>query len=490
MESNYYNREFEHMVRQNADQYRMYPSEKVWKGIHNTIHTRRRWYGIGLAFLLLTTGAVTWVMLTGTSGNKQLLSNAPLTSITKNITAHANAQPVLILPAKKQDKEVTLATTSVDIRTNPFISQVNTIPPVELNDEVEYIVEERRVQPQPQALSAVSTSITQPPASIRKNVSPAGNREIARNKKESSATAMLASKNSNHLPVSIIDNTEAAEVKKPDQETAAPVKELLNLPPFTIESVINSYSIRISRSKKISWQLYFTPTVSYRKLEENKKLLLRSQLASPILNTAVNDDINNVVMHKPDLGLELGIGAGYPIAKNVKLTAGVQLNVSKYDIKAYPYQMEEARIVLNNANGSRSVSTIETNYRATESYTRPYWLSNYYISVSVPIGMELKIAGKKSLFMGVGGTIQPTYILADRAYLISTDFKNYAKDPSLTRKTNVNSSFELFAGYNTGKLKWRVGPQVRYQLLSSFKGKYPVKEHLLNYGLKVGLMLR
>ena len=64
MESNYSNRDFEQFVKQNADQYRMFPSEKVWKNIHNTLHTRRKWYGAGLAFLLLlTAGAVTWVML-------------------------------------------------------------------------------------------------------------------------------------------------------------------------------------------------------------------------------------------------------------------------------------------------------------------------------------------------------------------------------------------------------------------------------------------
>jgi len=59
----------------------------------------------------------------------------------------------------------------------------------------------------------------------------------------------------------------------------------------------------------------------------------------------------------------------------------------------------------------------------------------------------------------------------------------------LIRKWNVNSSFETFAAYSTGKINWKVGPQVRYQLLSSFQEKYPVKEHLFDFGLKVGIML-
>jgi hypothetical protein len=40
MESNYSNRDFEQFVKQNADEYRMFPSEKVWNGVHNALHTR------------------------------------------------------------------------------------------------------------------------------------------------------------------------------------------------------------------------------------------------------------------------------------------------------------------------------------------------------------------------------------------------------------------------------------------------------------------
>jgi hypothetical protein len=57
------------------------------------------------------------------------------------------------------------------------------------------------------------------------------------------------------------------------------------------------------------------------------------------------------------------------------------------------------------------------------------------------------------------------------------------------RKWNVNTSFETFVAYSTGKMNWQVGPQVRYQLLSSFVTEYPVKEHLFDFGLKIGVSL-
>jgi hypothetical protein len=62
--------------------------------------------------------------------------------------------------------------------------------------------------------------------------------------------------------------------------------------------------------------------------------------------------------------------------------------------------------------------------------------------------------------------------------------------PSLTRKWNINTGFEIFAGYKTGKTDWRIGPQVRYQVFSSFDNKYPIKEHLFDFGVKLGLTLK
>ena len=53
MESNFNNRDFEQFVKQNADQYRMFPSEKVWKGVNSVLHTRKKWYGFWLGVFTL-----------------------------------------------------------------------------------------------------------------------------------------------------------------------------------------------------------------------------------------------------------------------------------------------------------------------------------------------------------------------------------------------------------------------------------------------------
>jgi len=53
MQRNFYTDDFEQLIRQKADQYKMYPSDHVWKGVHRSLHGRRRWYWAGLGVILL-----------------------------------------------------------------------------------------------------------------------------------------------------------------------------------------------------------------------------------------------------------------------------------------------------------------------------------------------------------------------------------------------------------------------------------------------------
>ena len=241
---------------------------------------------------------------------------------------------------------------------------------------------------------------------------------------------------------------------------SAEMKSIID--PLTIESVVNAFQ---PKAKKLRWQTYFTPTVSYRKLSDNY--------------------IDNVATHKPAFGFELRLAAKYPVTKNLKLKAGLQFNMNRYEIKTYDSYTQLATIRINDRNRVDSIHAI-TNYNNFSGY-QSSWLQNFYFQVSAPVGAELKIKGDDKVQFGIASTIQPTYLLGDRAYLISADYKNYAEMPRLVRRWNVNTSLETFVTYSTGHLNWQVGPQVRYQLLSSYLKKYPVKENLFDFGLKVGI---
>jgi hypothetical protein len=243
--------------------------------------------------------------------------------------------------------------------------------------------------------------------------------------------------------------------------------------PLSIESVTNSYTPKFRRGK-LGLQLFFTPTVSYRSLRENKGY--SGQLGVY--------DFNKAIHHKPDLGFQLGLMAKYPVSPKVKLRGGIQFNVNRYDIKTNSSSYEVATIRFSN----RQTVNQMTGYNNFNGY-KANWLENLYLSVSAPIGAEMKLAGNKRTNFGVAASLQPTYVIGDRAYVISTDYKNYMEVPWLVRDWNVSTGLETFVSSSTGNVKWQVGPQVRYQLLSSYEKKYPVKEHLFDFGLRVGICL-
>src|ERR1700737_1271206 len=112
MERNFNNEGFERSLKEHADQYRMYPSEKVWKGISNALHTRRRWFGLGAILLLLSGGFVTLVMVNSPAGNGEAtnikpVSNSPLKNTETNTEKIAgNVSPSLVSTRVNQSAQL------------------------------------------------------------------------------------------------------------------------------------------------------------------------------------------------------------------------------------------------------------------------------------------------------------------------------------------------------------------------------------------------
>ena len=440
MERNF-NNEFERFLKESADQYRLYPSSKVWTGIHTALHTRRKWFGLGIVLLLIT-GSLVTLLITNSSKETVITVNKP--SIENGQTPASN------IPARVGDKRISGNT--IKDNTLAFVGVKN--------NEVEN-ANSRLSQTDDAVPVAETTNLFSDPTN---NLEP------------------LAINLTDELTDQDFFNTQTAE------RTFSYPKHLQDNPfDLTIESVLNSYH---KRSRRLSFQFSFTPTISYRKLSANKSFLRSAALQANIPYTyAALYDINSAVTHKPDMGLELGWTAKYALTKNFKVKAGLQVNVNRYDIKSFNYPSEVTTIALKREGGSGvdSIRTISS-HRNFNGYSSD-WLQNFYFQISIPVGIEVNLIGDDKVQFGVAGTIQPTYILGDRAYLLSTDYKNYVQVPWLIRRWNANTALETYVSYSTGRMKWQVGPQVRYQLLSSFVDKYPVKENLFDFGLKVGISL-
>src|SRR3984885_9017973 len=79
-ERNLYNDEFERQLKEKADQFKMYPSDKVWNEVHGSLHTRKRRFVVGMSFLI---GSI--LFLAGT-----LLISPVRNANTKTIAAKIN----------------------------------------------------------------------------------------------------------------------------------------------------------------------------------------------------------------------------------------------------------------------------------------------------------------------------------------------------------------------------------------------------------------
>lgn len=470
MEGNFENRDFEQFVKRNADQYRMYPSEKVWKGIYTSIHTRRNWYGVASIFLILSSIVATW-MIVHTPEIKQqsnnidiqapniLNDNHPVSEKNSDISAimnpktiqkknkstiHTDSKPLL---AYNQTLE-----TPTQTKTNTYL-HVNKINPV--------------INP--------GHSIT-----FRSNENIILTNEVQNENLNSSNLTIKERDDDKYY------SPEKAHLRDLTNTIQTNGEKIAN--PAIHENTMNPVQPTVN-SKKLKWQFFLTPTISYRRLTENKSYLHNnSPYASANYSYANYYNVNNVVTHKPDMGFEIGFATIYPILKKTKIRAGMQFNINRYGIKAFSYSNEVATITLNSSGVNDSLNQV-TQYRNFNGYNSG-WLQNLYFSVSAPIGVEYDFGGSNKTRFGIVGTIQPTYIISDKAYLISTDYKNYVEVPWLVRRWNMNTGLEMFVNYSSGKLDWQVGPQIRYQLLSSFQNKYPVKENLFDFGLKVGVMLK
>ncbi|MBS1566870.1 MAG: hypothetical protein JST39_20990, partial [Bacteroidetes bacterium] len=241
--------------------------------------------------------------------------------------------------------------------------------------------------------------------------------------------------------------------------------------------------VKIPFRDRWSMKIYGSPIVSYRRLSD----LSRNTKSVPVA-ISYSGNIDSYVHHKPALGFELGTRVMYKFTPSLGVFSGLQLNYSRYYIDAYRSSPERATIAVTSSSpvGVDTLASYST-IRNFGGYS-PEQLTNQYLQVSIPIGAELKLLGNGPVQVGIAAAVQPTYLLAGSSYLLSSDFKNYVPNTDLVRRFNLHTNFEAFISYESASgLRWQLGPQFRYQVFSSYSNKYPIREYITEFGIKLGI---
>lgn len=416
--------ELEDLLKERSDQYLLYPSDRVWNNIQKELHPNRTLRYTLLALFLLL-GTTTAIVV-----NKEKASYA--------------SSPLGQVAAKFIERDLIATTADAYPETNAYSTANNKYNAFQ-NNQVQ---------------------------------------------KDMSMFAELASPEQKDLTVQLPKNLEIPTLLQKtlinnSQDNIVPKDEKKHSIGAAFETVIEQAK---KIKKNVSWQIYASPTMGYRRLKgEASRSMYQYSVFSLSTNAVFARNVKDAVSHKPGMGFEVGTAMFYPLSKKLNFKAGLQANYNHYQIEAFSSVPEIANYGMNNyAFGSYPISAVS--FYSNNSGYSPATLRNEHYMISMPIGIDYEIAGTRKLNFSVASTLQPTYVFANYAYLLSTDLKHYAKEPTLNRRWNLNAAIEANLNIEKGGFKWSIAPQFRYQMLSSFKSKYPIKENLTDFGIKVGVI--
>lgn len=508
MEKEFYTDDFELLLKEKADQFRMYPSKRVWHSIYNNLHPGRRWPSVIICLLLISSLMLIGYLNTDENNLTQRMNtsyvepviesnNIPNAALRKNQSATIIKikHPVTGFNNAFDDvltNETDFYTYTIVRNNRPpgFFSTTKTDNEEKVAD-VAIPVDKDLIQRVDQYIKTNQLFADISSASPKKNKTVPGktiNQSTGTNEK----SVIVDDENTAVMPqaatINVTDDAEKMKaVEKPAgqkiQAIPAADKQLAEQEKAWIEGYALQNKVAHNKFKgRLAFQFYVTPAVNYRKLTTKSK-----GSTAPI----VTGDLNNAISQKPGLGIETGFGFHYSLTKNLLLKAGLQFNYTNFNIDADQTNHPVVTTILLNdpTTGYSYLAARSTSTANPKSNTalQPVTLHNRTYQVSLPVGFAYKLSSKDKVDWYAGATIQPTYIFGGNANLVSADLKNYVSYPSSIRSWNLNLGFETYMNFKLGSYNLQVGPQVRTQIFSTYKRNIALIEKPYAVGFKLGL---
>lgn len=539
-ESNFYSDDFEQLIREKTEQYKMYPSERVWKGVHTSLHTKRRWF-IGSMSLLVTgilflagreliapSGRA--IALHKTAAAAGSVADASRPSVTGNIP-HAslstfgstNTSATTVRHSSAAGGE----TPEDQDRTYKWISITLTDPVINPSDLSEWLSRVVRLPDHAPDLTVIAargsaadagrTPEDAAKAGGRSPAETASSRETAedgrgtagemdadgitarsvleslsaRGAEQARSTrkgSRLAGNKAGRNAVSgegLLPDSVASAAKA--SATAIAEAEDRQRTNWLHDYALNTLPVA-NKHGRTFFQLTLSPTINYRTLNGTDPTIEKFGAATGNYSVHPSD----LVDHSAAFGFQFGGSLLYRVTRNLSVKGGLQFNFARYKITAFASTSPQQGTVLSSYYGyiidSLMRSTMQRPSGAGSSAMTAVSLNNDFYQLSAPIGFELRVLGNERLQFNLGATVQPTYLLGATSYTLKTpEMNKYAKQPGMYRRWNVSGAVEAFLSYRVGNLRWQIGPEFRYQLLSTYNAQYPIGENLKSYGLKIGI---
>ncbi len=532
---------FERFLRDKTDEFRMYPSKRVWYSIYNNMHPGTRLPSLSMSIILICSLFLIGYLNTDVNkqysantvatGENQKSSSAVIATVQEpseqidNIDFNTTA-PLTINTNKTSQSDKAYSTkTDTKVTSRAFTRKTNQLKTVlainTSNAIIDFTHKESIVE---QSNNEITGTITIDPASItEENIatdilntetynpivgigsSKENNASLNTENKETIATTVSQNELNTNGTISIVKAPDSSiETAKPAEDKAAKennidgnkitndiakheaISDKLDKA-WMDDFVLYNKPVAKKWAGKLSWTAYITPSVVYRHLRNNAPDKLTTDNSN--YNSA---NVDVLVKHKASFGAEAGFGLLYDVKKKIKLKAGVQFNYSRYNAHAYEnHHPIGTSILLNNDNNSGVYESFRSSPYSNTVGLTAVKLHNESYQLSLPIGADIRLASlNDKINWYAGATIQPTFILYGKSYIVSSDRRSYVTDKSLLNKFNLNAGFETYLSFKTNNYTWQVGPQFRSQIFSTNTRLYTVEERLLNFGFKVGINKR
>jgi hypothetical protein len=509
MENKFYMDPLERFLKEKSDEFKMYPSRRVWHSIYNNLHPARKWPSVAVLLALFYS-----LILIG-------YINSGTTKMVKPVDLSVSGIQKLPgeLPVQNSNFPNLSQTSAFDIA-----SVISTGEKVQLlnypaNTHAPYTVPVSN--PAELLIPGLNNLVVSPSAlwnEFQNPLAATANNMMAFQPGQAANTIPLIPPPDNvSIPVSENEN---AIPNKPagDQITGIPGNALLktekatsdpkkSLPAVPANSNSSSITANLSRedlawvedyalqnkSSKKRWQqesgfeMYVTPSVGYRTLKPNSDIFINTSLFT---QSGSGININKDLHQHPAISVEAGAALIHRFAKNLRWKAGLQLNYTSYLIKAYDLghpvlttlQMRDIN------SGYPTLESVLTNYTSSKT-GRQVNFNNNTVQLSLPLGLDVRLAGKDNIQWFAGATIQGSYIVSGKSALISSDRNYYVQNNTLIKKWNMNTAVETFITYKTNSgITVKAGPQFRYQPLSTYSKRYSVTEKTYSIGIKMGII--
>jgi hypothetical protein len=520
---------FEQSLKEQADQFDMIPSKKVWHGIYNDLHPGSKWPSIAMGFVFLFTllgiGHLnnTSKQFSGiipssdiesgyNSEQKGFSTNNSITKERQSIKSQNQAAKIISI-VEKSGTKINPASSVSENNEKSQSSGISTTTakiislfPKEMNNDESNGIEIKKLNgstlqannelfdkikntnPQSVAFNAQNNSLNDGHlGEPKKDLSNIGiDNNIAENKSINADAEVSGVTNNgdlnfginnnevynNYLPVFSADALLSASIDPQEKNKA------------DLSGHKKPVNIHKKRNEKIRWVYFVTPSVTTATFI-GKGYKAGTPNSSPII--LQNNQHSNGMIYNPRLGYEVGIQMSYAFSKKWEFLTGTHLSYSGFNVISNQVHPTFATLLLKDESSGLPYSqTFITHYGNGEGQNQ-ISLANYSLQVSLPVGLQYALFNNNKIQIKLASTIEPSFILKSNSYIISSDQRYYVNDPTLLRKINLNGNIGSYVTFKSNKVNWQIGPNFRYQLLSTYQNIYPIKEHLMDYGIRIGI---